>query len=425
MRITFLNIVSFLILLTFSTGCVEGIGFSTETEFDSLLVIEATITNENKQQEIKLSRVYRLESDGLSPENGADISLVGSDGSHYVFQTGVVTGTYRSISSFAAQSNVDYHLEITTSDGKQYSSEIQQLTPVVRIDDLYVERNFNENEEEGVSIFVDATASNEESIYYRYEYEETYKVVAPLYSPLELVILNDDFDYPPEIFIGNTLQEIKDFFFLVQQRPEQEQICYNTVKSNNIILGNTNNLTDNDIDQFRVRFIGRQNYIMSHRYSILVRQYIQSQEANTYYRTLSEFANSERIFSENQIGFLEGNVFSISNEEENVVGFFEVSSVDAQRVYFNYADLFPGDQLPPYVIECDDFISPILLKEDFVHNIIGSPVMDALNQGFQYYDVTNDTDLSPFAVMPYLLVQEPCGDCTVLGENVVPDFWED
>ena len=292
MRITFLNIVSFLILLTFSTGCVEGIGFSTETEFDSLLVIEATITNENKQQEIKLSRVYRLESDGLSPENGADISLVGSDGSHYVFQTGVVTGTYRSISSFAAQSNVDYHLEITTSDGKQYSSEIQQLTPVVRIDDLYVERNFNENEEEGVSIFVDATASNEESIYYRYEYEETYKVVAPLYSPLELVILNDDFDYPPEIFIGNTLQEIKDFFFLVQQRPEQEQICYNTVKSNNIILGNTNNLTDNDIDQFRVRFIGRQNYIMSHRYSILVRQYIQSQEANTYYRTLSEFANS-------------------------------------------------------------------------------------------------------------------------------------
>ena len=94
-------------------------------------------------------------------------------------------------------------------------------------------------------------------------------------------------------------------------------------------------------------------------------------------------------------------------------------------MYFNYADLFPGDQLPPYVIECDDFISPILLKEDFVHNIIGSPVMDALNQGFQYYDVTNDTDLSPFAVMPYLLVQEPCGDCTVLGENVVPDFWED
>ncbi len=288
-----------------------------------------------------------------------------------------------------------------------------------------MERNFNENEEEGVSVFVNATESTNESVHYRFEYEETYKVIAPLYSPLELVILNDDFDYTQDFFVGNTLQEIMDFFFLLQQRPEQEQICYNTVKSNEIILGNTDELIDDDLNQFRVRFIGRENYILSYRYSILVRQFIQSQEANAYYRTLSDFSNSESVFTENQPGFLEGNVFSMVDQDEKVVGFFEVSSVDEKRVFFNYADLFPGEQLPPYVVECDDFITPILLKEDFVHNIIGSPVIDGLRQGFQFYDFTNDTNPSYLAVRPYVLVIEVCGDCTVLGANEVPDFWEE
>ncbi len=419
------NILPLLIVLSFLVGCVEEIGLVTETEFESALVIEATITNEFKPQEIKLSRVYRLESEGPSPENGADVNVMASDGNQYIFQIGDEAGTYRSNSSFAAQANVDYHLEITTSDGKHYSSDTQKLTPVVPIDDLYVERNFNENEEEGVSVFVNATESTNESVHYRFEYEETYKVIAPLYSPLELVILNDDFDYTQDFFVGNTLQEIMDFFFLLQQRPEQEQICYNTVKSNEIILGNTDELIDDDLNQFRVRFIGRENYILSYRYSILVRQFIQSQEANAYYRTLSDFSNSESVFTENQPGFLEGNVFSMVDQDEKVVGFFEVSSVDEKRVFFNYADLFPGEQLPPYVVECDDFITPILLKEDFVHNIIGSPVIDGLRQGFQFYDFTNDTNPSYLAVRPYVLVIEVCGDCTVLGANEVPDFWEE
>ena len=406
-------------------SCVEEIPVVTEAEFESALVVEAIITNENKQQEIKLSRAYRLETDGSFPELGATVNLLASNGNSFSFQESAQSGLYLSNAVFSALPDIEYQLEITTADGRSYGSDLRQLTPEVAIDNLYVERNLNENDKEGISVFVDASGSDTEPVYYRYEYEETYKVIAPLYSPLELVILNDDFDYTQNFFASNTLEEIINFFFEVRTRPQQEQICYNTVNSNNIILASTDDLTNNNLDSFRIRFIGRDNYIISHRYSILVKQYIQSLEGHTYYKTLNNFSNSENIFSETQLGFLQGNVFSVTSPEERVVGFFEVSSVNKQRLYFNYADLFSGEQLPPYIVECDDFIEPILLKEDFVHNIIGSPVIDDLRGGWVLYDVTNDTNPSYLAVRPYTLVLQVCGDCTVLGENVVPDFWEE
>jgi len=419
------NVLSLFLIIGALTGCVEEISLVTETQFESALVIEAIITNENKQQKIKLSRAFRLELEGPSPESNAIINLVGDDGSRYVFQESSQEGVYVSDTSFAAESNINYQLEITTSNGRNYGSDIATLTPDIPIDNFYVERNLNENGKEGVSVFLDASGSNEETVYYRYEYEETYKVIAPLYSPQELVILNDDFDYPDGFFNGYTVQEIIDFFFELRTRPEQEQICYNTVKSNTIILADTDDLVDDNLDSFRIRFIGRDNYIISHRYSILVKQYIQSLAGHTYYKTLNDFSSSESVFSETQLGFLQGNVFSKTSSDEKVVGFFEVSSVNQERLYFNYNDLFSGEQLPPYVVRCDEFYTPVLLKEDFAHNIIGSPIIDQLKQGFKFFDLTEDMSQSPFGVRPFELVLEPCGDCTVLGDNIVPDFWEE
>ncbi|MBT8309686.1 MAG: DUF4249 domain-containing protein [Flavobacteriaceae bacterium] len=410
------------LLLCFS--CVEEIPLESESEITNYLVIEATITDQLVKQRVQLSRTYGLEEEGPQPESNATINVNVSNGVEYEFEE-TNPGIYESISEFRALEDLDYSMQIITNSGTVYNSELEKLTPVSPINNLYVERGFDENGLEGVSIFVDTFNSDENSLNYRYEYEETYKIIAPLYSPQELVILNDDFDYPPNFFAGDTVEDIMDFFFLLQNRPEQEQICYNTVLSDEIILASTEELTNNDIDKFRVRFIGRNNYIMSHRYSILVRQYVQSQEAFEYYRTLSDFSLSESVFSENQLGFLEGNVFSVSNPDEKVIGLFQVSSVSEERVYFNYSDLFPGEVLPPYANSCDDFFTPILLKEDFFHNIIGSPVIDMLNQGFQFYDLTLSMDFNPFSVNPYVLVLESCGDCTVLGENIVPDFWEE
>lgn len=405
------------------TSCVEEIPLETEN-FESILIIEATITNEFKKQEILLSRSFKFDSIPEKESNAA-VKVNDDTANTYIF-TEAEPGVYKSQTTFAAQPNRNYSLSILTSDGREYGSTNKQLTQSTSIDNLYVERDFNENGNEGVSVYLDSYDPTGNSKYYRHEYEETYKIIAPLYSPRELIsngvqfpiLENDTFQY-------DTIELIIDLLVELKFRDQQEQVCYKTVKSNTFILENTEAYIEDKLEKYRVRFLNRDSYTIMHRYSILVRQYVQSREAYAFYETLNSFSESETVFSENQPGFLEGNVFSVENKNENVFGFFEVASVDEKRIYFNYSDLFVNESQPDFYIECDEFFTPVLIREDFAHNWISSPLVDAINDGYQFYD-ENDVEVSsPFSYAPFRLVLEPCGDCTFLGNNNVPDFWED
>ena len=419
-----LKLTIIIVFIALSFSCVEEFEFSTQTKFESILVVEATITNELKTQLILLSRTTPLEGEFMSfPESGATVN-VKDNNSKYTFQE-TSSGAYSSVNPFSAKTNREYSLEITTSDGRMYRSTNMKLTQPTPIENLYVERGFNENDEEGVSIFIDAFNPLGNSKYYRFEYKETYKIIAPSYSTLELVPRDIDFGFLINRFAGSDIDAVIDFFVELRPRDEQEQICYNSVKSNAIIIAKTTNLNGNKLERFRIRFIKRDDFIISHRYSILVKQYIQSKEAHVHYETLKSFSNSENIFSENQVGFIDGNIFSLTNNQEKVIGFFDVSSVDIERVYFNYNDLFPNQQLPPYYINCDDLLMPLLMEEDPEHHIIRSPLLNALNSGQQFFAINDSTSGGLLTIRPFTLVLESCGDCTVLGNNVEPDFWID
>jgi len=423
-QIKFLFILCSLIL---SFSCIEEVNIISETEFVSVMVIEATITDELKHQEIKLSRSYTLDEDGPLEVSGATVTIIGSDGANFGFQQDS-DGVYRSISEFAALSNVEYHLEVT-SEGRSYRSSNTSIVAQSQIEDLYMERDLNENLEEGVSVYIDALNLDNSPQLFRFEYEETYKIIAPTYSQFGLIVQNDDFPYQPEIIAGLNPVEKVEFFVTKELKEEQERICFNTVASNEIMIADSEDFQSNNLIGHRIRFIGRFNYIMSHRYSILVKQFTQSSEAHKFYKTLKQFSESESLFSQIQPGFLQGNLITTSNETESVAGFFEVSSVDSRRIYFNYTDLFPGEDLPPYYRPCNATQIPRLFVADPLTGVIGnSPLQTEIKEGNKFYFNNFDgleVDVTNF-FMPYVLTVFPsCGDCTVIGETIVPDFWEE
>lgn len=410
-------------------SCVEEIDILAAEDFNNILIVEATITDELKQQQVLLSRAFELDSMGPAPEYNANIVVNTDGGNQYLFNE-IEPGIYRSINAFNAQPNINYQLSITTQDGRNYISSSETLTGSTKIDELYIERDFNENNLEGVSVYIDTNDEQQDSNYYRFEYEETNKIIAPLYSPLELIINNDDYPYPANQLVGMTPDEIIEFFVIRDFRPKQEQICYNTVKSNSIITVNTTNLDEDVLTKFRVRFVGRDNYTIQYRYSILVKQFVQSYNAHTFYNTLHNFSTDTNLLSEIQTGFIAGNVYSLTNDKEHVGGYFEISATDSKRVYFNYEDLFPNEDLPPYYLPCDDYVLPALFARDPATGIIThSPVQDAIKKNQQYYDENLSDDNDPESTLvvgfPYYMVYPYCGDCTVLGQNIKPEWWED
>ncbi|NOQ92331.1 MAG: DUF4249 family protein [Flavobacteriaceae bacterium] len=396
--IKILRVSYFIIIGLVINGCVEPITIDISV-FEDSLVIEATITNEYKFQQVKLTRSFKFEDELPTFEINASVKIVDDVNNTFLFQE-KSAGTYISIEEFKAQPNTSYQLLITTNDDKSYSSQPTQLPKSTQIDNLYAIRETDDLGNEGVLILVDSYDASGDSKYYRYEFEETYKIVAPKWVFRDMVI--------------NPIT----FQISFEQKTKEEKICYNTILSNTIIQTETTDLSEDRVTRFNVRTIPRDNPIISHRYSILVKQYVQNLEAYTYFKTLNKLSGSESLLSQNQPGFFNGNVFSKDNQSEKVLGYFEVTTVSSKRIYFNYLDLFPNELLPPYFEDCEEFAPEIV-------PIPGEPssVAEFILAGTaKYYRLNTEPKLGEG---PYRLVRRACGDCTVLGTNIKPGFWEE
>lgn len=383
-----------LITLLFSTlSCTEEIDFETQT-FESALVVQASLTNENKIQQVVLSRTFPFEADGPPAESGATILITSDAGVDYMFQESPDSGIYKSTTPFAAIVGRSYTLNITTSNGRNYQSEPEVLKAGTSIGQVYAERDVDSENNVGVSILLDAFDPGNNSKYYRFEYEETYKIVSQFTSQQDLII--------------NENQQL-----VLVPKTEEEQICYNTIASKNIALATTNSLAEDRLTRYPINFLDVRSPKVGNRYSILVRQYVISRAAFDFYETLKSFSDSESLFSQVQPGFIRGNIASTENESEKVIGFFDVSTVSEKRIFFNFQDLFSDGYIPqPFSGGCET-------SRPSIPSLFGL----IQNNSVKYYFTPTEPPApgeGPYTVLPTI-----CIDCRTFGSNVVPDFWEE
>ncbi|MCU4189739.1 DUF4249 domain-containing protein [Flavobacterium sp. HXWNR29] len=383
------------LLMIFSiVSCTEPYALQSNT-YESALVVEAVLTNEAKQHEVKLTKTYRLEENENEVETGAVVKIYGDDGSVQDFEE--IDGIYKSTNIFQAIAGVKYKLTIETSNGNNYVSNLETLTTVTPLEEITASAVTN-NGVRGVEIAANSYDPLNTSKYYRYTYEETYKVIVPRWSPNKLTFTSDN-----EIIIS------------LRDDP-QTRTCYTTNKSNNIILASTIEMTEDRVTNFPVKFIPQNNYSIANRYSILVKQYVESFNSYNFYRILKSFSNSENVLSQIQPGFIYGNIQCTNNPNEKVIGIFNVASVSSKRIFFNYEEIFPGELFPDYLDTCD-------IKE-FDSSCFGPSC--AANGFYSLKSNYMSGKLVYYASegVIFKMVKPVCGDCTTFSSNVIPAFWE-
>lgn len=382
------NIVLYTFLAVLFNGCTETYPLLTNT-YEEVIVIEATLTNELKNQEIKITRTSKFEDESVQAETGAKVTVKDDQGNEYLFVENA--GIYKSQTAFQAVSNRAYTLEITAKDGKIYQSAPQLLTTVNPIASVVPALATNKDNETGIQINVNSYDAAKTSKYYRYDYEESYKIVAPRWNTLKI--------------IATGLQTVN----LIANDPNTKT-CYSTKKSTDIILVNTNEKTEDRVN-LPIRFIDENNYIIGQRYSILVKQYVENLEAYTFHRTLRDMSGPTSILSPKQPGLISGNIKCINDSGTKVIGFFDVASYSETRIFFNYQDFFPAKPIP-YFSSCEDipfnfcFGGEGCEGETMIYNINKELVTYIGNSGTKY-----------------TLVGAECGDCTSFSSNVKPSFW--
>ncbi|MGB5317294.1 MAG: DUF4249 domain-containing protein [Robiginitalea sp.] len=393
-------------------SCVESVELE-EQRTPDLLVIEASLTDELKNQQVRLTRSFGFETDSVPPETQAQVVVETDQEEAFTFRHSG-NGIYISDRIFAVESGRTYELVIEAADGTIYRSSQERLPGTARIDNLYAERQPNDNGTDGVFIYLDGTPQTEGALYYRYEYEETYKIIAPDWTPQDFLLT----DYDP---CANPIE----YNLEIVPRTEEQQTCYKTVPSTRVLQNDVTTLANPEIRRYPVRFLGATDFMISHRYSILVRQFVHSAKAFSYFQSLNDFSDSESVFNSVQPGFLSGNIEAINRSEAPVIGFFEVASVREERLFFSFEELFPDLEKPPFITNCVPTSSPEA-HPSFCAPMPPNPcpqsIVEFVNLGLIAYISPNDEGLGA-CPGTYAYVKRECGDCTVLGSNEVPEFW--
>lgn len=384
--------------LLFCLGCTAPYDFEDQTNED-VIIVDGMITNQVKKHQIRLSRSYPFEANPI-PVKGADVRVISSDGTSFSF---VEKGDflYEAAQAFGAAKEKEYRVLITTREGKTITSTPMRLPPSSQLEEVFARATTNEFNAAGISVYFNAESRNNAQLY-RIEYEETYKVVAPRWTPYDAVV---------------TFEGFSTFATNVILRETQEETCYAFSPSTKIILRSTTNQTIDRIDEEEVLFLPIDSAKLIHRYSVLVRLLVEDPQAYNYFETLKELSvKSASFFNNVQPGYLAGNLYNPDNENEKVGGFFRVSAAAEKRIFLNLNDLYPQAEEPPYFYLCS-LTAPTAQGGRGNRDLLNA----IYNGSLRYYGLNNTGEFPNGG--PYLMVSAACGDCTVLGSNQKPSFW--
>ncbi|HEY1061610.1 MAG TPA: DUF4249 domain-containing protein [Daejeonella sp.] len=370
-------------VLLFSLSCKKPFEHDAISDSATLLVVEGII-NQGGQTNIMLSRTLKIaDKSVLQMEKGAKVQVEGSNNSILAL-TESAAGIY-TLPNTTFNATLQYRLRIKTIAGKEYLSDLMPVRTTPAIDSLNWRR-----ERDGVGLYVDAHDSNNNTKYYQWDYVETWEQRSVGYS-----------DY-----VYNTVSSSigsRDYAEILKMFT-----CWKNESSTNILISSTTKLSSDVVDDFQLALIPNRSEKLGVRYSILVKQYAIGKEAYDYLTLMKR--NSEQLGSifDNQPTDIIGNIKCISNPDERVIGFLNISQIIEKRIFIN------NSQLPSwnFILGCE----PIVVKnhKDSLRN--------AFSSGANLI-VTSNIGLDG-RIQSYDANSSLCLDCrTRGGSNVKPIFW--
>jgi len=383
---------------------------------NSYLVVEAVISNSADSIAIKLSRTVNLSNSvTTNPVTGASVSIENDQNSVYPL-TETSAGSYMS-SGLIVDSTRKYRLRINTTDHRQYLSDFVPVINSPAIDSL----NFSV-QSNGINIYLNTHDPKNNTQYYRWDYTETWVFHADYYS-----------FYKSN---GDTVTE--------RNLPaDQIYQCWRSDTATTVLLATSAHLSKDVISNNPITFVDpytgklggkhslnpEQYPPAANSYSILVRQYGLSNDAFAFWSNLKNNSqNLGEIFS-NQPTEISGNIHSVSNPPETVIGYLSAGKISSKRLFIRNAQI-PDNFAITTNPQCA--IDSIYLS----YYTPGATV--PINQENEYFNFDTGVQYLGTLYDPVAVIFNPitgkvightgslaeCVDCTLFGTNKKPAFWQ-
>lgn len=379
------NIIIPLFIFITLGGCIEPFTPNIDESQESL-VIEGQITDKEGNHYIHISRSAPYNDPHKIPEQDCQVEVVDNYGNSFEFYESE-SGVYRQwLPKDFLNIGTQYKVKIITADEKNYESDFDELlSPSPAIDSIYYEIETREtydpdNPLYGIQFYIDLDAPDDFARNYRWELEETWEYEAA---------------YRIQYYYDGTIHPIDDPFFLFR--------CWRTDRIQQIYTSTTRYLSGNTINKFPLQYVSNLTNRLKIKYSLLVKQYSLSNEAYDYWYQIQKQSQESGGLYETQPAHI-GNISNVNDNEEVVLGFFNVSSVTEKRIFvsesFNFRIYGPNCHLE--VIRSNSRLRRYSIFPLYMISL------NELGTG-----------------LPYGIGYGTCFDCRAGGGKTErPDFWE-
>lgn len=375
-------------------------------DFQSLLVVDALVTDDETSYYVKLNRTIEKIKDEPEKVTGAIVTITDDEGNSTLL-TEVIDGSYMTDrNSFRGVAGRNYRLHISTKEGQVYESDPCLLSAVRDVDTVYYERweQMSDDLEEvlkGVRILTDSKGLPDNR-YYRWTYEEWWKFRVPFPKRYDYISQDEITEIEnPKIF------------------------CWKHRKSDDILIQSTIAGSEGEITRKPVTFIPlNKSDRMTVQYCIQVNQYAISREEYEFWDHMRQINESGGDIFDKQPFQIISNIHNVSDPDEPVVGYFQVAGVKHRKKYITRSEI-DTLKIPNYSYGCELII---LGPEDPQPIRIPPPV--TFDKIYQVYTSLDYMFIEPQYEFPQTLrrlifTSKTCGDCSLTGDITKPDFWID
>lgn len=362
-------------------GCKERYLSEIKETNINYLVVEGLINTGSDSTVFTLSRTFKINNKAVeAAEKGAIVQVEDETGATYVLPALLKAGRYGR-PSLGLDKTKKYRLRIRTVDKREYLSEFVESRTSPPVDEL--KYNFNNNY---LNVYANTHDPSGNSRYYHYSYIETVEYTADLAS----------------------YYKVQDKRIVERLFPD-EMIwrCYRSTPSNNIVLGSTIALTQDELADQYITSVPRGSLKIRLGYSILVKQTVLTKTGFEFYESLKKNTESIGSIFDAQPSQLFGNIRATTDPSEIVIGFITAGTVTEKRITLISED-FPIAWFEPREIDsvCLKTVKPMSEASIVAEHPVWVPLGGARAGG---YDATDDMD---------------CVDCRRQGGvTKKPSYW--
>jgi hypothetical protein len=379
------KIAPLLIYSLFFSACIKTYQPELKSTDEHKYVISGNLTNREGYQYVTISKTSSLEDPSIVPVSNCSIAIIDNESNAYQMSEGTI-GEYNVwMPQTALVAGRLYMLDIQTPEGDHIVSDYDELTAGGQIDSVFYERKDIPTAEnvpypylKGIQFYLDTHGDDLSSRFYKWVLTETWEYHV---------------DQPIIWWYDGTVHH-------VEPPDSSRMICWRTITSGNIYTESTENLSKNAYQKVPLSFVSNQTQRLKYKYSLLITQYSLSPRAYTYWQQMQINASQNGGLYASQPIAVKGNLRSLTNPEEEVLGLFYASSLYEKRIFVSNVENLENE-----AGGCDTLILRIGLREitprDYPAYLPGNRIR---------YSVA--------------LLTEPCVDCLRQGGTTTkPSFW--